>query len=473
MKLKRDAFKAYDIRGRVPGELNKAMAYRIGWFFCEILSAKKVVVGRDIRLSSVSLTEALIQGLTDAGCDVVDIGLCGTEQIYFATSHLALDGGIMITASHNPNDYNGMKLVREGSRPISGTELRELEERVIGGTFAQDVAAVEQRAEIMKIDSLPDYVEHLLTYLDCKVLKPLRIVVNAGNGCAGPVIDALEKRLPFEFIKLNHEPDGTFPQGIPNPMLIENQEMTAVAVRKYQADLGIAWDGDFDRCFFFDEKGNFVEGYYMVGFLAQSFLRQQPGAKIIYDPRLTWNTVELVKTLGGEPVQSKTGHAFIKERMRREDAVYGGEMSAHHYFKSFAYCDSGMIPWLLVAESMCLKNQRLSALIGERITRYPVSGEINRKVSNPFKILSDIEKTYTPNSLMVDRTDGLSIEHEHWRFNIRMSNTEPLLRLNVESRGSASLMKAMTEELLFFIDNYPHSDRTGNRDDNNYLLNNF
>jgi phosphomannomutase len=322
MKLKRDAFKAYDIRGRVPEELNEAMAYRIGWFFCEILSAKKVVVGRDIRLSSVSLTEALIKGLTDAGCDVVDIGLCGTEQIYFATSQLALDGGIMITASHNPDDYNGMKLVKASSRPISGTELRELEERVVDGNFVRKIITVEQRGQIMKIDSLPDYIEHLLTYLDCNVLKPLRIVVNAGNGCAGPVIDALEKRLPFEFIKLNHKPDGNFPQGIPNPIIPENREMTATAVRRYQADLGIAWDGDFDRCFFFDEKGDFVEGYYMVGFLAQAFLRQQPGGKIIHDPRLTWNTVELVELLGGKPVQSKTGHAFIKERMRREDAIY-------------------------------------------------------------------------------------------------------------------------------------------------------
>jgi len=305
----------------------------------------------------------------------------------------------------------------------------------------------------MKADIMPDYVEHLLTYINFDVLKPLRIVVNPGNGCAGPVIDALEKLLPFEFIKLNHNPDGTFPQGIPNPILLENQEVTAAAVRKHRADLGIAWDGDFDRCFFFDEKGEFIEGYYIVGFLAQAFLKRQPGAKIIHDPRLTWNTIELVRDLDGEPVQSKTGHAFIKERMRLEDAVYGGEMSAHHYFKSFAYCDSGMIPWLLVAESMCLTDQPLSKLVGERIVRYPVSGEINRKVSNPAKILSKIEETYSLNSLAIDRTDGLSIEYEEWRFNVRMSNTEPLLRLNVESRGNTELMQEKTEELLDYIDN--------------------
>ncbi|MBP1764025.1 MAG: algC 2 [Firmicutes bacterium] len=453
MELKRDAFKAYDIRGRVPEELNEEMAYRIGRVFCEILSAKKVAVGRDIRLSSRPLTEALIRGLTDAGCDVVDIGLCGTEQIYFATSHLVLDGGIMVTASHNPQDYNGMKLVRKGSRPISGdTGLRDLEEKVISGKFAQGVVPVEQRGKITQVDSMPDYVDHLLTYIDADVLKPLRIVVNAGNGCAGPVIDALEKVLPFEFIKLNHNPDGTFPQGIPNPILRENQEVTAAAVRTHQADLGIAWDGDFDRCFFFDEKGNFIEGYYIVGFLAQAFLRRQAGAKIIHDPRLTWNTIELVRDLAGEPVQSKTGHAFIKERMRLEDAVYGGEMSAHHYFKDFAYCDSGMIPWLLVAESMCLTEQPLSKLVATRITRYPVSGEINRKVNNPAKILTKIEEFYVPNSVAIDRTDGLSIEYPDWRFNVRMSNTEPLLRLNVESRRNAKLMQEKTEELLHFID---------------------
>jgi len=452
VQLKRDAFKAYDIRGRVPEELNEEMAYRIGRAFCEILSAEKVVVGRDIRLSSRPLAEALIHGLTDAGCDVADIGLCGTEQVYFATSHLALDGGIMVTASHNPQNYNGMKLVRKGSRPISGdTGLRELEERAIAGNFAQGVVPVEQLGRIVQVDIMQDYVEHLLTYIDCAALKPLRIVVNSGNGCAGPVIDALEKLLPFEFIKLNHNPDGTFPQGIPNPILLENQAVTAEAVRKYQADLGIAWDGDFDRCFFFDEKGNFIEGYYIVGFLAQAFLRRQPGAKIIHDPRLTWNTIDLVEALGGTPVQSKTGHAFIKERMRLEDAVYGGEMSAHHYFKTFAYCDSGMIPWLLVAESMCLTGQPLSKFVGERITQYPVSGEINRKVSNPLNILARIEESYALNSLTIDHTDGLSIEYQDWRFNVRMSNTEPLLRLNVESRGSAKLMKEKTEELLHYI----------------------
>lgn len=453
VELKRNAFKAYDIRGKVPEELNELMAYRIGRVFCEILTAKTVVVGRDIRLSSDLLAQAVIRGLTEAGCNVKDIGLCGTEQVYFATSHLAADGGIMITASHNPQDYNGMKLVRKDSRPISGdTGLRELEDRVVAGTFTQEAVSAEKQGKVESVDIMAAYIDHLLTYVDRTNLRPLRIVVNAGNGCAGPVLDALEEKLPFEFIKMNHVPDGTFPEGIPNPILPENQRATAEAVRHYGADLGIAWDGDFDRCFFFDEQGNFIEGYYIVGFLAQAFLRRQPGAKIIHDPRLTWNTIELVKEAGGVPVESKTGHAFIKERMRREDAVYGGEMSAHHYFKRFFYCDSGMIPWLLVVESMGLMNQPLSGLVAARTARYPVSGEINRKVSDPQAVLKKVAEIYEPQCLKADRTDGLSLEYAKWRFNVRLSNTEPLLRLNVESRQDEALMRQKTAELLQFIE---------------------
>ncbi|MDU2063437.1 MAG: phosphomannomutase [Sporomusaceae bacterium] len=450
MEFSRKAFKAYDIRGRVPDELNEAMTYRIGRVFAEIIGAKKVAVGRDVRLSSEPLAKALIQGLVEAGCDVVDVGLCGTEQIYFATSHLHLDGGIMITASHNPKGYNGLKLVRKDSRPISGdTGLRELENRVVQGPGP---LPSKQQGRVIQTDIMSEYVAHLLGYIDTKVLRPLKIVVNSGNGCAGPVLDALALALPFEFVKIHHEPDGTFPHGIPNPLLRENQSITAEAVRAHKADLGIAWDGDFDRCFFFDEGGNFIEGYYLVGFLGEAFLRRYPKAKIIHDPRLTWNTIELVEQAGGIPVQSKTGHAFIKERMRIEDAVYGGEMSAHHYFRDFFYCDSGMIPWLLIVESLSLCNRPLSTLVQERIACYPVSGEINREVEDAKAVLSRIEKLYLPTALRVDRTDGLSIEYETWRFNIRMSNTEPLLRLNVESRHNRILMREKTAELLRIID---------------------
>ncbi len=453
MEVSRKAFKAYDIRGRVPDELNEVMTYRIGRVFAELLDAKKVAVGRDVRLSSEPLAKALIRGLVESGCDVVDIGLCGTEQIYFATSHLHLDGGIMVTASHNPIDYNGLKLVRKDSKPISGdTGLRELEDRVVQGQFLAEPLPVEQQGLVIETSIMRDYVAHLLSYIDKTALRPLKVVVNSGNGCAGPVLDALQDELPIEFIKIQHEPNGTFPHGIPNPLLKENQSVTADAVRAYKADLGIAWDGDFDRCFLFDETGHFIEGYYLVGFLGEAFLRRYPKAKIIHDPRLTWNTRELVEQADGVPVQSKTGHAFIKERMRAEDAVYGGEMSAHHYFRDFFYCDSGMIPWLLIVESLSLCGQSLSALVKERIARYPVSGEINREVTDAKAVLRQIEAIYLPTALTVDRTDGLSVEYDTWRFNVRMSNTEPLLRLNVESRGDEALMMKKTAELLQLID---------------------
>jgi phosphomannomutase len=450
MEIKRDAFKAYDIRGKVPEELNEEMAYRIGRAFVDIFKAKKVVVGNDIRLSGPAFKSAVIKGLTEVGCDVVDIGMCGTEQIYFATAHLKLDGGIMITASHNPKDYNGMKLVRSESRPISSDSgLKEIEEQVVTGEFApvRDITP----GTVTHVNIMRDYVAHLLTYVDRTALAPLKVVVNAGNGAAGAVIDALESELPFTFIKVNHNPDGTFPNGVPNPLLLENREATAQVVREHGADIGIAWDGDFDRCFLFDEKGEFIEGYYLVGFLAQAFLRRYAGAKIIYDPRLTWNTIEIVEKAGGVPVLSKSGHAFIKERMRKEDAVYGGEMSAHHYFKEFSYCDSGMIPWLLVLEILCREGKPLSELMRERVACYPVSGEINSTVADAKAVIQKIEEKYAPGALKLDRVDGLSIEYENWRFNVRMSNTEPVLRLNVESRCDVKLMEAKTEELLSLI----------------------
>lgn len=450
-EIKRNAFKAYDIRGKVPEELNEEMAYRIGRAFVDIFKAKKVAVGHDIRLSGAGLRNALVKGLTESGCDVVDIGMCGTEQIYFATAHWKLDGGIMVTASHNPQDYNGMKLVREGARPISGDSgLRDIEEKVVTGDF-DPVSSAINPGTVIHANIIADYVEHLLTYVDKNILKPLKVVVNAGNGAAGHVIDALEPYLPFEFIKVNHEPDGSFPNGVPNPLLVENREATAKAVRESGADVGIAWDGDFDRCFLFDEKGVFIEGYYLVGFLAQAFLRRNPGAKIIYDPRLTWNTIEVVEKAGGIPVLSKSGHAFIKERMRKEDAVYGGEMSAHHYFKDFSYCDSGMIPWLLVLEIMCREGKTLSELMQERVSCYPVSGEINSTVADAMAVIQKIEEQYTKGECKVDHVDGLSVEYENWRFNVRISNTEPVLRLNIESKCDVKLMEEKTEELLTLV----------------------
>jgi phosphomannomutase/phosphomannomutase/phosphoglucomutase len=447
-----NCFKAYDIRGRIPDELNEEIVYRIGRAYAEFLKPSKVIIGRDVRLSSDAFSSSLARGLTDAGVDVFDLGLCGTEEVYFSTFHnKMMDGGIMVTASHNPIDYNGMKLVHEGSKPISGdtglfTIKKLAEENCFPGAAKKGKAA--------PLDDRDAYISHLLGNIDMRSLKPLKVVVNAGNGCAGPVIDLLEKHLPFEFVRINHEPDGTFPNGIPNPLLPENRAATIKAVLDHGADFGIAWDGDFDRCFLFDEKGSFIEGYYIVGLLASAILVSHPGARIIHDPRLTWNTIDLVRQAGGIPVQSKTGHAFIKERMRAEDAVYGGEMSAHHYFRDFAYCDSGMIPWLLIAEIMSVSGKPLSALLGERMQLFPASGEINRRLKNPSAAIRRIEDRYQEGSLIIDRTDGLSIEFPSWRFNLRSSNTEPVVRLNVESRGDEQLMQAKTAEILSLLDDF-------------------
>ncbi len=442
-------FKAYDIRGRLPDELNEDIAWRIGRAYADYLRPRKVVVGYDIRLSSPAISEAVIQGLLEGGADVYEIGQCGTEEVYFATFDNKMDGGIMVTASHNPKDYNGMKLVREESKPISGdTGLLDIKTLAEENEFPK-VAVPGRR---FALDHTGRYVEHLLGYVDRSQLKPLKIVVNAGNGGAGRVIDLLEPHLPFEFVKVHHEPDGNFPNGVPNPLLEENRAATADAVRAHGADLGLAWDGDFDRCFFFDERGEFVEGYYIVGLLAEACLRKQPGQKIVHDPRLTWNTIDLCQQLGGIAVQSKTGHAFIKERMRKEDAAYGGEMSAHHYFRDFAYCDSGMIPWLLVVELVCRSGRPLSALLNERMSKFPASGEINRKLRDAAATLKAAEERYGVGAKSIDHTDGLSIEFEDWRFNLRASNTEPVVRLNVEARGDAQLMRAKTEELLRFLD---------------------
>jgi len=401
-----------------------------------------------VRLSSKELCDALSRGLTEGGTDVFDIGLCGTEEIYFATFDQEMDGGIMVTASHNPMDYNGMKLVRKGSQPISGdTGLHSIEEMVSSGEFS----AKENVGKVCSLNIRDRYVDHLLGYIDKNNLTPLKVVVNAGNGCAGPVMDDLEKLLPCEFIKVHHHPDGNFPNGIPNPLLPENRSATSEAVLSTGADLGIAWDGDFDRCFLFDEKGQFIEGYYIVGLLAQAFLSQHTGAKVIHDPRLTWNTIDIVNEAGGEPIMSKTGHAFIKERMRKEDAIYGGEMSAHHYFRDFAYCDSGMIPWLLVLELMSLTGKKLSELVAERIAKFPASGEINRKIRNPKEVIERVQKAYEPLALVTDFTDGLSMDFGDWRFNLRMSNTEPVVRLNVEARADVSLMKTKTGQILALL----------------------
>jgi phosphomannomutase len=447
-----NCFKAYDVRGRVPEDLDEDIAYRIGRAYAEFIGPRRVAVGRDIRLSSPPLVAALIRGLTESGVDVLDIGVGGTEMVYFATFHLGLDGGIMVTASHNPPNYNGMKMVREKSMPISADsgleDIRAIAER---GNFGEAARA----GAVETVDIHKDYIAHLLSYIDTKKLTPLKIVVNAGNGGAGPIVDLLEPHLPFEFIKLQHTPDGTFPNGVPNPMIEENRRSTIATIIANGADLGIAWDGDFDRCFLFDERGEFIEGYYIVGLLAHSFLSKSPGATIVHDPRLTWNTLDVVASGGGKAVQSKSGHAFIKQKMRDVDAAYGGEMSAHHYFRQFSYADSGMIPWLLVTEIMCQQQATLSSLVAKRVAKFPASGEINRKVKDAAVVLNQVLTAYGGKALAEDHVDGLSLEFADWRFNLRASNTEPLLRLNVESRADAGLMQRKTADLLALIGGEP------------------
>lgn len=444
-----NAFKAYDIRGIVPQDLNAQLAYDIGRAFAAEFKPENVVIGHDIRLESPELSEALCQGLIDSGVDILHLGLCGTEEVYFATSHYQADGGIMITASHNPKGYNGMKLVAKGSKPISGDSgLKAIEQRVINQDFE---AKAKTLGNLIPKPDKSAYVQHLLGYIDTSKLKPFRIVVNAGNGSAGPTFDELAKHLPFEVIRLHHDADGNFPNGVPNPMIIENRGATKQAIIENQADFGVAWDGDFDRCFLFDSQGEFIEGYYLVGLLAEMLLKKHPGSKIVHDPRLTWNTIDQVKQAGGIAIQSKTGHAFIKERMRKEDAIYGGEMSAHHYFKDFFYCDSGMIPWLLVSELMSLSNKSLDELVKERMKAYPCSGELNYKVNDAPAILEEVKALYATQNPQMDMTDGLSLEFSDWRMNIRLSNTEPLLRLNIEAKGNPQLVAEKVAEIETII----------------------
>lgn len=443
------SFKAYDIRGKVPEELNADMAYKIGRAFAKYLNSKSVVIGHDVRESSEEISAALSDGLTDSGVDVIDIGLCGTEMIYFATPFLDADGGIMITASHNPPEYNGLKFVKKGSVPMGyNSGLSDIEKMIL-----KDELGVESsdKGKVKAINIMDDFIKSLKKFYNKETLKKYKVVVNAGNGCVGPALDAIEGDLPIEMVKVFHEPDSSFPNGVPNPLLPENRKPTIDAIKENSADLGVAWDGDYDRCFFFDEKGSFIEGYYIVGLLAKSILKKLPGEKIVHDPRLVWNTIDVVKEHNGKPVESKSGHAFIKQKMREVDAVYGGEMSAHHYFRDNYYSDSGMIPFLLILQLMADEDKPFSQLVEEMVAAYPCSGEINSRIEDPAGKIEELKEKYSDGK--VDLVDGISVEYENWRFNVRMSNTEPLLRLNVETKGDRNLMEEKTNELLDFIQN--------------------
>ncbi|WP_198919219.1 phosphomannomutase [Pseudomonas chlororaphis subsp. aureofaciens] len=448
--IKTQCFKAYDIRGQVLSSLNEDIAYRVGRVMVAELQGKNIVLGRDMRLEIPLLADAMTRGLRESGAEVIDIGLCGTEEVYFATSAFNADGGVMITASHNPKGYNGMKLVKSQSRLISGdTGLNSIRDRVESGELGELSPFL---GDIHVQLDKTNYIEHILSYVNVMDLRPLKILADPGNGAAGPVLQELKNRLPFEWIMINAEPGGNFPNGVPNPLLPENRSLTQQALLANGCDLGLAWDGDFDRCFFFDENGRFIEGYYLVGMLAEMLLKQHPGSKVIHDPRLTWNTINQVQLAGGTPVQCKTGHAFIKERMHLEDAIYGGEMSAHHYFRDFFYCDGGMIPWLLVAALMSSTGKSLSQLVDERIEAYPCTGEISYRVKDVSATLDKVLDYFLPQEPEIDKIDGVSVSFSSWRFNLRGSNTESLLRLNVESRGNEEVMWARLKEIESLID---------------------
>lgn len=441
-------FKAYDIRGIVPTELNTDIAYDIGRAFASTIECKTVVIGHDIRLTGKSICASLAQGLMDSGIDVIHIGLCGTEEVYFAVQHLHTCAGICVTASHNPSEYNGMKFVGKDAAPIGPENgLQEIKARAESLTFRP----IQNPGSLKHLQLRNEYIQKLLTFVSINKLQALKIVVNAGNGGAGLVIDEIEPSLPFDFIKVNHQPDGKFPNGVPNPLLVENRKPTSDAIIKNGADFGVAWDGDFDRCFFFDELGVFVEGYYLVGLLAKTILAYNPNEAIVYDPRLYWSTLNTVKKAGGTAIKTQTGHVFVKNTMRKYNAIYGGEMSAHHYFRDFAYCDNGHIPWLLICQLISTSGKSLSQLVQEAQQAFPCSGEINLTVDNGLAVLAEIENMYAHKAIVVDKLDGLGLEFENWRFNVRLSNTEPLLRINVESNGDIALMREKTIDLITFI----------------------
>ena len=446
---KLECFKAYDIRGKLGSELNADIAYDIGAAFALFCKLRTVVVGGDCRETSAELKTAVSNGMRDMGTDVIDIGMCGTEEIYHATQFLNVDGGLEVTASHNPIDYNGMKMVSAGAKPLDpNSELPKI--RKIAETGRFEKAAI--RGTLVARDIRADYAEKVLSFVNPKNLKPLKILVNAGNGTAGPAFDEIARQLAntapqIEFIRMDHEPDSSFPNGIPDPLLEENQPRTAAAVKQNKADFGVAWDGDFDRCFLFDSDGNFIDGYYIVGLLAQQALLATKGAKIIHDPRMIWNTQDIIAEYGGSAIQARTGHAYLKAAMRKHDAVYGGEMSAHHYFRDFMFCDSGMIPWLLIAELISTTGSSLAQLVKGRIEKFPSSGEVNFTINNPKGTIDAVELALKPDAIATDYSDGLSMDFGAWRLSLRSSSTEPLVRLNIESRGD----KALVAEKLILV----------------------
>jgi len=444
-------FKAYDIRGEIGVNIDEAVVYRIGRAVAQHFRAKSVVIGFDARATSPAFAAAASQGARDAGADVMTIGMAGTEEMYWAVTEFGACAGIEVTASHNPINYNGIKIVKSQSRPLDDAGDFQVIKALAG---SQEWSTAEAGKEIDRsAEARKAYVDCVLNFIDVEALRPLKVVVNSGNGAAGPTFDAVALRLlelgaPLEFIRVHHTPDATFPNGIPNPLLPKNHPATADVVKAENADFGVAFDGDFDRCFFFDETGQFVPGEYVVGLLASIFLEKEVGAKIVHDPRVIWNTQDIVAQKAGIAVQSKTGHAFIKQVMRSHEAVYGGEMSAHHYFRDFAYCDSGMIPWLLIAELVYRSGHSLGDCVKDRFAAFPSSGEINFKVADGGKAIENVLSAYRADALSIDGADGVSVAFEDWRFNLRQSNTEPLVRLNVEGTGNADAIASHVSAIV-------------------------
>jgi phosphomannomutase len=449
-----DCFKAYDVRGKVPQELNSLLSYNIAVAYSKIIKPKKVVIGYDVRLSSPLLQEYFIRGLISSGVSVVDIKLCGTEEVYYhCFSDPTIDGGIMITASHNPADYNGIKMVGRAAKPISlDSELSLIRDYILLNWIDNIPPREEFTDKYVIATDKTNYIKHLLSYVDLGTLKPLKILVDPGNGGAGLVTKELEQFLPFQICYINENPNGAFPNGVPNPMIAENRTATIAAVKSLSTDFGISWDGDFDRCFLFDETGRFIEPYYLIGLLTEIFLKKHPGEKIIHDPRLTWNTISLAKKLGGTAIQSKAGHSFIKEMMRKEKAIYGGEISSHHYFRDFGYCDSGMIVWLIIAELVCQTGTKLSDLIDPLRSNFACSEEINYSTNKFEEIKDALVKSLQGQSTKIDFIDGISMEFPLWRFNIRQSNTENLIRINVETKYDAKNVQHYLKKLESIID---------------------
>jgi len=442
-------FKAYDIRGIYPDELDEAGAYAIGRAYVDEFEPRAIAVGRDMRLSSPSIAEAVMRGVADSGADVVDVGMVGTEMVYFAVGDLDLEGGIMVTASHNPKEYTGMKIVRRGALPVGGDSgLMEVRARAMA---LEDVPQGQTPGHVRKEDIWPRWVDAVLAFIDVDAVKPLRVVIDAANGMGGVMLPPVLERLPIDAVPYFFEPDGTFPNHEPNPLLPENREFIIEKVRTERADLGIAFDGDADRCFFVDDTGEFVPGDFVTALLAESILEKAPGAKILYDVRASWAVPQTIERAGGVPLVNRVGHAFFKHRMREEGAVFGGEVSGHYYFQEFSRADSGVIPFLLMLELVSKRDQKLSEILTAYRERYFITGELNTPVDDVALKLQELKERFGPEGT-VSHLDGLSVDAEDWHMNVRPSNTEPLLRLNLEAL-SPDLMERKRDEVLEVIRN--------------------